>query len=143
MATVKTCFKCLEEKSLSEFYVHSMMADGHLNKCKACAKADVAANRVANIERIQLYDRRRGALPHRRARNRVRSAAWRAAFPRRRAAQVAVGAAIKSGVLKRQLCLVCGEKAEAHHPDYERPLDVVWLCSPHHKQTHALLKKAA
>lgn len=31
---------------------------------------------------------------------------------------------------------------EGHHPDYDRPLDVVWLCQPHHKQAHALVKDA-
>jgi hypothetical protein len=44
-------------------------------------------------------------------------------------------------------CFKCGiektpahdEKPEAHHPDYSAPLDVVWLCSAHHKQAHALI----
>lgn len=48
-----------------------------------------------------------------------------------------VHAAIKAGKLKRQVCERCGsEKVEAHHADYEKPLEVRWLCKPHHAEHH-------
>ena len=27
-------------------------------------------------------------------------------------------------------------KVEAHHPDYDYPLDVLWLCRNHHRELH-------
>lgn len=56
-------------------------------------------------------------------------------FPR--AAHKAVSNAIRDGKLTPLPCQVCGiQEVEAHHPDYSRPLDVVWLCRHHHSQIH-------
>jgi hypothetical protein len=54
-----------------------------------------------------------------------------------RAAYLAVQQALRTGTLVPQPCRVCGvEPTEAHHPDYAKPLEVVWLCSPHHGVRH-------
>jgi DNA-directed RNA polymerase subunit RPC12/RpoP len=47
-----------------------------------------------------------------------------------------VSAAVRSGELLPQPCEVCGETAEAHHEDYEKPLEVNWLCKKHHRARH-------
>lgn len=137
---MKTCFKCLQSLPLEAFYKHSRMRDGHLNKCKACTKADALAHRLKNLEEYRSYDRMRASMPHR-VKQRTRIAKeYQAKYPERRAANNAVNNAVRDGRLRKQLCWVCGAKALAHHPDYSRPLDVVWLCQPHHKQTHALVE---
>lgn len=47
---------------------------------------------------------------------------------------------IERGKLLRQPCVVCGsEQVEPHHHDYDKPLDVTWLCREHHLEHHASL----
>ena len=41
----------------------------------------------------------------------------------------------------RQPCERCGsEESEKHHPDYEKPLEVIWLCRPCHGLEHRRVK---
>lgn len=65
---------------------------------------------------------------------------WREFNALKRAAHVIVGNAIRKGIITKLPCFVCGRKAEAHHPDYDRPLDVIWLCPKHHKEAHLMIK---
>jgi|HubBroStandDraft_6_1064221.scaffolds.fasta_scaffold13000_2 hypothetical protein len=44
---------------------------------------------------------------------------------------------LKRGLLKKLPCSVCADpQAQMHHPDYCKPLDVIWLCVKHHKDLH-------
>lgn len=53
--------------------------------------------------------------------------------------------ALQRGILKRQPCEVCGangafsdgrSEVQAHHDDYNKPLEVRWLCQKHHHEWH-------
>jgi hypothetical protein len=57
----------------------------------------------------------------------------------RERARYAARKAIDDGVLiKPDRCSACqsGGWIEGHHPDYSKPLDVLWLCRRCHKQFH-------
>lgn len=126
------------------------MSDGHLGKCKECAKRDVSENYRAKRPQYMQYERERLHLPHRvearkqYAKSDIGAAAMRKGRrlywernPIKKAAHTATCNAIRTGRLIRQPCEVCGEsRVEAHHDDYTKPLDVRWLCVAHHVEWH-------
>ena len=140
----KTCFKCGEEKPLDDFYIHSRMLDGHLNKCKECTKRDVRLHRRTNGERAREYDRKRNKIRAKTKAKREYQSAYGRANRIKRRAQGRVRRAIADGRIARQPCEVCGNtNSEAHHDDYSRPLDVRWLCRAHHAELHMVLDSCA
>lgn len=45
--------------------------------------------------------------------------------------------ALLSNKLKKGICIKCGNpNTEAHHEDYNKPLDVIWLCERCHIEHH-------
>ena len=136
---VKQCFKCHKTKSLDRFYKHPGMADGHLNKCKSCTKADVASNRLDKLEYYREQDRVRSLRPKRKAILQASANKARSDSPFKSKAHSAVRRAIARGDLVRpDCCQDCGAsgKIHGHHEDYSKPLDVEWLCPPCHHKRH-------
>lgn len=142
------CKQCLQAKTAADFY------SSNKSRCKESVKA----NRVAKIDYYRGYDRMRGSMPHRVA---ARAAyqeteaykeshlsannKYRNSHPLRNTARNAVNNAVRDKRLTPwPVCAVpdCICKPEAHHPDYSRPLDVVWLCDLHHKEAHNIAKEA-
>jgi hypothetical protein len=137
----KQCFKCRAVLGIHEFYRHPQMADGHLNKCKLCARLDVNANRIRRLEYYRGYDRNRGKRGRSISGGKAAERYLRL-HPKKAAARVATRNAICSGLLIRQPCEICGHNpAEAHHDDYDKPLGVRWLCTKHHAEHHKLERK--
>ena len=150
---MKTCFKCKEEKPLSEFYKHAMMKDGRLNKCKECNKKDVRKNYRENIDHYKSYEKARAGLDHRvkarddyaktdngRTKLNESSKAWAVRNPIKRMASFIVGNAVRDGKLfKPSNCESCGSapnRLHGHHDDYAFPLVVRWLCPGCHSKWH-------
>lgn len=66
---------------------------------------------------------------------------WLAANPERRRVRERYKYALKAGKLVRWPCEVCGDaESDGHHPDYSKPLVVVWLCKNHHKEVHSMCR---
>jgi len=60
--------------------------------------------------------------------------------PEKQAARYAVLKALRNKILfKPSQCEICQEEVrpEAHHPDYSRPLEVVWACRRCHADIHS------
>ena len=125
------------------------------SKCKECTKSAVRKNRLEKIDYYRDYERRRSNLPHRvsarneyaktesgieaRAKARMK---WVSRNSKKRMANVLVGNAVRDGNLKKKFycesCGINGERIHGHHCDYDKPLDVMWLCSKCHKEWHKI-----
>lgn len=134
--TSKICFKCSIEWPLHYFYKHTGMKDGHLNKCKKCAKNDSNNRRDNNLDKVKEYDRHRYKNDmKRRADHRESTKKHRKKYPEKYKARMAVSNAVRDKRLIKLPCCVCGDvKSTAHHEDYSKPLEVVWVCLKHHKE---------
>ncbi len=150
---MKKCIKCGENKTISQFYIHKQMKDGHLNKCKDCCKKDVKKNYRNNIDHYREYEKLRAMLPHRvkarklyeatengkesvaRSRNK-----YLESNPIKRLASHVVNNAVRDGkITKPTSCEKCGatpKRLHGHHDDYAHPLDVRWLCPGCHTKWH-------
>lgn len=101
-------------------------------------KAGARASRERRIDDVRAYDRERSRTEARRRLLVSNKNRWRTSNPEKAKAQRAVAYAVSKGYMTRQPCEVCGStyRIHAHHDDYEKPLDVRWLCAEHHSAEH-------
>lgn len=146
----KICRKCGAEKQHTDFYNTD-------TSCKECRKERVRQNRKEKADYYRDYDAMRFQRdPWRRAANSSRAATpagrerakgynkkWRENNSDKRAAHILLRSAVKRGDLIRpDKCTSCGSPPygkkglHAHHWDYSKPLDVLWLCPKCHFEEH-------
>lgn len=146
------CKYCKTDKPIDDFYQSTIRKDGKSGNCKECIRARVRANRSSNLDYYREFDRDRANLPHRvqarkeyqaTERGQQKLSEAKAAYVERnpfiRQAHSAVNNAVRDGKLvKPSECESCNDETvlHGHHCDYNKPLDVMWLCDPCHKQWH-------
>jgi hypothetical protein len=117
------------------------------NREKACA---AYAKWFAAHHNDPEYREKRRAI-QRKARQRNKSLyysfkrSWEKKNPVKHAAHLALTHAVEHGkIIRPGHCSRCGVicAPQAHHPDYLKPLDVIWLCRPCHDLIHAAFAQA-
>jgi transposase-like protein len=66
---------------------------------------------------------------------------WRERNPEKHKAHIILNEAIRTKqIIKPKNCQKCDKEKplQAHHEDYNKPLNVIWLCSSCHHKTHKL-----
>lgn len=147
--SMKTCFKCGATKSLNCFYVHKMMADGHLNKCKDCTKNDTRLRLKQKVNDPHWLAKERERCRVKQQKYRELGIAFKSTLQAREkykkrnlqkieARRLARAAMIKGVIVSQKHCNRCGKenrKLHMHHDDYSKPLAIEWLCVFCHGET--------
>jgi hypothetical protein len=136
---MKACFKCGEEKPLSEYYKHKQMSDGHLNKCKSCTKKDVYSlyNSNKNDKNYIIKERKRGRDKYRRLytgkgkANKDSFLRYKNKYPEK------YRASIKCRSIKEDY----DSSFELHHWSYneEHHLDIIPIIKKEHMKAHRFI----
>lgn len=148
----KKCTRCGVEKDVSGFQKRSASKDGLTASCRECLsiydKSRASAPKRV-IARKNYMSTDRGREVHRAASRRyyitnnesakASSKKWVEENPKKRRVHGLVSYAIRIGHLKKMPCIICGNRnSHAHHCDYDKPMDVMWLCSLHHAEWHVI-----
>ena len=127
---MKKCTKCKKEKALTEFYF-SKSKGSYYMPCKVCSRKVSLASWNKNYTPEQ-----KRKIWKRASRNSMK------ASPEKWFARRMVIRAMRHGVLIQKPCFVCEKpKTDAHHEDYSKPLEVIWLCRNCHIARHFQLKQ--
>ena len=142
MPILRRCTTCQEMKGLYEYYQSKTGKYGKAAKCKECQKQHARERRITHGDHVRRLRRivERGALERRR----IASNKYDRQNREKAIAHTKVQRAIKKGILVRGPCSSCGstKNIHGHHEDYNKPLEVIWLCSIHHKQLHAAKERS-
>ncbi len=154
----KICSKCQKEKNIDDFYKNE-------SKCKECIlkrqKEYRKDNKTKISERNKIYaksekgkgvqrkynDSEKGKSRGKRFSQTIKGKAGQIRVtnnqfkkhPERLIALNTVRNALRKKEIEKQSCIICNDiNVEAHHPNYDFPLKIIWLCIFHHKALHKI-----
>ncbi len=149
MVFMKQCRICKKAKPLTRFVKRSNCIDGRLNTCKSCMNITAKLHRGDNLSRYRKLEKARAAKPKAieyqqqyKQTEAYRESAQKSGkkqrlkFAHKYKAVNKVYWAIRYKRISKQPCFCGDEMVEGHHNDYNRPLEVTWLCALHHWQWH-------
>lgn len=141
MKNGKICPSCTLYKDYELYPKSKHENDGYLVYCKECANAKNRDYYRRNKDKVskKVYE-----YKHTEKGKRVMNESakkWKESNPKKYLSHLAVKQGLKYGFIEKKDCEVCGDpEVHAHHDDYDKPWDVVWLCPQHHKDHHAKLE---
>lgn len=163
-----SCNACKESLPLANFSVLRSAKRGYQYRCRACVKAYDAKRHAANPEALNKRSREwkkknrdivnethdRWRKDNREAYRAIQNRSGAKQYIKNKdcqehqlkvRARQKVNNEIKAGRLIRLPCEDCGcdTGVHAHHPDYNAPLDVKWLCKPCHDKEHVKIESEA
>ena len=139
----RDCTKCSTNKPLSDFPKHKKRPNGHGAICKTCT---AIKQKMSHDENRETHNARaRGYYRNNIEKQRERCRQKDLANGEKRKARNIVRSATRNGNLVVGDCVDCGNKPDdhnidAHHEDYNKPLEVIWLCRSCHMIRHRDLK---
>jgi hypothetical protein len=151
---MKTCNVCFISKNIDNFYLFPRNKGGLSHECKQCGRARKKINYIKNKDKILFRQKLRiinkgiKSVPYEKwsslskEKHKIRYKKHKEKYPTKYAARDGLKKYIDKHPEFKKPCTICGEiKSEGHHPDYTKPLAVIWLCKKHHHEEHKRLKK--
>ena len=129
----RICGLCGMEKTLEEYQRNKSNPLGRAYWCKECRREfdrqrNLQPDRRLQIKQWEQSERGKELRSLSRKKDRLLNR-------QKYRAHRLVNKLIREGFIKKMPCEKCGDiNSHGHHPDYSKPIKVVWLCPRHHAE---------
>jgi len=139
---VKICSMCKKSKPVSDYQKDPYHSNGLSPRCKECYKGWWDKNKHRFFKKMQEYSKDYYKKNKKRIiarctkyyKERIKTDLGRKKI---NAVRLVRYHKMVGNLPTGMACSKCGKpKAEAHHEDYDKPLEVIWLCSSCHRRKH-------